>query len=53
MGALSEADISGAMQAIADTLEEMGVTDLGRVEATDATRSLQGRAADSGGALSA
>ncbi len=38
MGDLNEADISDAMQAIADTLEDMGITGLGRVEATDVTR---------------
>jgi 2-aminoethylphosphonate-pyruvate transaminase len=32
MGDVTEADISEAMQAVAETLEEMGVTDLGRVE---------------------
>jgi 2-aminoethylphosphonate-pyruvate transaminase len=32
MGDVTEADISEAMQAIADTLEEMGVTRLGRIE---------------------
>lgn len=32
MGDLNEADISDAMQAIADTLEDMGITGLGRVE---------------------
>ena len=35
MGDVSKADISDAMQAIADTLEEIGITDLGRAEATD------------------
>lgn len=35
MGDLSEADMSDAMQAIADTLEEMGVTHLGRVETAE------------------
>jgi 2-aminoethylphosphonate-pyruvate transaminase len=34
MGDVTEADMSEAMQAIADTLEEMGVTRLGRVETT-------------------
>jgi hypothetical protein len=29
---VTEADMSEAMQAIADTLEEMGVTHLGRIE---------------------
>jgi 2-aminoethylphosphonate-pyruvate transaminase len=38
MGDLSESDMSNAMQAIADTLNEMGVTGLGRVEAIDAKR---------------
>jgi 2-aminoethylphosphonate-pyruvate transaminase len=32
MGDVTEADMSEAMQAIADTLEEMGVTHLGRIE---------------------
>jgi hypothetical protein len=32
MGDVTEADMSEAMQAIADTLEEMGVIRLGRIE---------------------
>jgi hypothetical protein len=31
MGDVTESDMSEAMQAIADTLEEMGVTHLGRI----------------------
>jgi hypothetical protein len=34
MGDVTEADMSEATQAIADTLEEMGVTRLGRIETT-------------------
>jgi len=32
MGDVTEADMSEAMQAIAETLEQMGVTHLGRIE---------------------
>jgi len=37
MGDVTEADMSEAMQAVADTLDEMGVTDLGRVETAAST----------------